>query len=255
LVSPEETIQKVSACGIEFASFADHESIGSYFSVIDSVPENLHLYPAVEFSTYYKNNEIHFLAYFAKGVTEQVKQFLAKRQEERVNRAKIAVVNLRNAGVRISYEDIMRFATGECVSRAHIGRSLVACGAAANQHDAFLRYLAYEKGLVPPPFISPEKLFQFLSENGAVIIWAHPEIDTFDMYLSEFVDAGLSGVEICSKRKQETFTFYFERTAASFGLVLTYGSDWHGFQSEVLAPIEAPKSHVEKFLSLMETGK
>ena len=243
------------ACGIEFASFADHESIGSYFSVIDSLPENLHLYPAVEFSTYYKNSEIHFLAYFTKGVTEQVKEFLAKRQEERVNRAKIAVVNLRNAGVRISYEDIRRFATGECVSRAHIGRALVACGAVASPHEAFLRYLGYERGFVPPPFLSPEKLFHFLLDNGAVAVWAHPEIETFDMCLSEFVDAGLSGVEICHKKRQEIFEFYFERTAASLGLVLTYGSDWHGFQSEVLTPIEAPKSHVEKFLSLFETGK
>lgn len=223
--------------------------------MVDSLGEGLYLYPAVEFSTYHKKNEIHFLAYFARGVTDQVKQFLATRQEERANRTKIAVSNLRNAGARISYEDVRRFATGECVTRAHIGRALVACGAASDSRDAFARYLNYEQGYVPPPFLTPEKFFQFVSDTGAVAVWAHPEIETFDLYLNDFVNAGLAGVEVCSKRRQEMFGFYFERTAVSFGLILTYGSDWHGLPSEVLTPIEAPRSHVERFLSLFEAAR
>ncbi|MFH1423026.1 MAG: hypothetical protein ABIH42_09995 [Planctomycetota bacterium] len=245
-------MERIVSAGIEFASISDHECIGSYLSVVDSLPQNVKLYPAAEFSTYYNNHEIHILVYFTKGITAEIKQFLSKLQEDRLTRAKATTANLRKSGVKISCDDIKHLATGECITRAHIARALIATGVVPNSYEAFSRYLSYGKGIVPTPFLTPKKVLDFASQNNGVAVWAHPEMESFDLFLKEFIDAGLRGVEICSKKRQEIYVLYFERTALSFNLVLTYGSDWHGFQSEPLTAIEAPKAHVEKFLSLFD---
>lgn len=277
LYSPQETLEEIVAAGIEVAAITDHETGGGYLAVKDEVPDGTRLIFGVEFSTYHKEagepgasgtpqqgapdavcagpqraGEIHILGYFPGGVTGEVQAFLKELQQERVNRAKVTLVNLRKNGCKLSFDTLMEQVHGDCISRAHMARALVANGLVSSTYEAFNRYLGISHGIVPPPLLTPKRAIAFIGDNGGVPVWAHPELDSFDLHVKEFVDSGLKGVEVCCRKRTEAYSFYFERTARVLGLLVTYGTDWHGFSKKEITGMTVPYKNVAEFLELFQ---
>ncbi len=199
--------------------------------------------------------EIHILGYFPEGITGRMHEFLKELQQERVNRAKVALVNLRKQGCKLSYEQLMEHVRGDCISRAHMARALISNGLVSSTYEAFNRYLDLSRGIVPFPLLTPRRAISLISEEGGIPVWAHPELESFDLLVKEFVDCGLRGVEICTRRRSESCSFYFERTAPVLGLMMTYGSDFHGFAEEAIEGVTVPYGKIEGFLKLFEGGR
>lgn len=273
LLSPQDLLDRVVGAGIEVACFADHETAGGYLAVKDAVPDELTLIFGAEFSTHHERcddcggsggadkereaaskpkgrnpQEIHILGYFPNGVTEGVQSFLKELQQERVNRAKVALVNLRKNGCKIAFDQLMEHVRGDIISRAHMARALIANGLVSSTYEAFNRYLDISRGIVPRPLLTPKRAIRFIASEGGIPVWAHPELESFDLLVKEFIDCGLKGVEICTRRRSEAYSFYFERTARVLGLYVTYGSDWHGLHEENVEGISVPYESVAGFL-------
>lgn len=266
-MSPRDVLASVLDGGIEIAAITDHETASGYLEIADEVPEGTQLIFGVEFSTHHQDSavvkngtceqekpgaarEIHILGYFPGGVTESIQLFLKELQQERINRAKVALVNLRKKGCRISYDQLMEHVRGDCISRAHMSRALIANGLVSSTYEAFNRYLDISHGIVPTPLLSPKRAITFINSKGGIPVWAHPNIDAFDLLVKEFVEYGLKGVEICSHKRAESYSFYFERTARVLKLFVTYGSDWHGFPDEKLKGITVPRENIDDFLEI-----
>ena len=275
VLSPREVLESAAAAGIRVVSITDHETAGGYLAVKDEVPGEMKLIFGVEFSTYSEeilslagngglqpdspapvnnsgpgsSHEIHILGYFPAGVTDKIEAFLKELQQERVNRAKVALVNLRKHGCRITFEQLMEHVHGDCISRAHIARALIANNLVSSAYDAFSRYLSISRGIVPPPLLTPRRAISFIESEGGIPVWAHPEIESFDLLVKKFVDYGLKGVEICNHKRTEAYSFYFERTARVLGLYVTYGSDWHGIRKEKLGGITVAYEAIAEFLA------
>lgn len=266
-LSPRDVLDKVKEAGIEVASITDHETASGYNQVKENVPAGMKLIPGIEFSTICKTGgppevepagksgvtrEIHILGYFPAGISENVDAFLEERKLERVNRAKVALFNLRKKGCHVAYEQVMEHVRGDCVSRAHMARALVAAGWASSANEAFNRYLNLSRGIVPAPLLSTEHAIKFIAGEGGIPVWAHPELEAFDLLVKEFADCGLRGVEICAQKRAQPHSLYFEQTARVLGLLATYGSDWHGLDSEPLGGITVQREKIAGFVSLFE---
>jgi len=169
-----------------------------------------------------------------------------------VNRAKVALVNLRKTGCRVSYRQVMEHVRGDCVSRPHIARALVAAGLVSSINEAFNRYLDLARGMVPAPLLSTKRAISFIASEGGIPVWAHPELEAFDLLVKEFIGFGLRGVEICAHRRTQSHSLYFEQTARVLDLLATYGSDWHGLNAEPLEGVKVPYEKIAEFLSLFE---
>jgi predicted metal-dependent phosphoesterase TrpH len=278
LFAPREVLSSIVEAGIEVAAITDHETASGYLEIKDEVPAGVRLLFGVEFSTYRAQpaadaegssaageagpdaadgkpglpREMHIIGYFPGGVTERIQGFLKELQQERVNRAKVALVGLRKSGCKITYNQLAEHVHGDCVSRAHMARALIAKGCVSSTHEAFNRYLDISRGIVPPPLITPRRVISFILSEGGIPVWAHPQLKSFDMLVKEFADCGLKGVEICNSRRGENYSFYFERTARVLDLLVTYGSDWHGFNNEKIKGIEVPYESVAEFLGMFE---
>ena len=242
---PEEVVKRAAEAGIKVISLTDHDTIAGYERVKDSV-KGTTLIPGAEVTTLHDGVEIHILAYFPNGVSDSIRRLLENLQEERVNRMKLCLLNLRKRGLRVEYRDVYEFVDGRSVSRSHIARALVAQGFASNVYEAFSKFLSKEAGLIPPPSLSTLRLFEILAREDAISIWAHPEPQEFDRYFRVFKERGLRGVEICSKNR---FSLYFEKTAVSNGLLITFGSDWHGFSEEERMGVRVALSKIEPFFT------
>jgi predicted metal-dependent phosphoesterase TrpH len=255
--------------GIELAAITDHETASGYIELKDKIPDELRLLFGVEFSTHRPEKpedkkevdaggkpvslrETHILGYFPGGVTGSLQACLQELQQERINRAKVALVNLRKNGCKLTYSQLMEHVHGNCISRAHMARALIANGLVSSTYDAFNRYLDVSRGIVPPPLLTPKRAISLITSEGGIPVWAHPELGAFDQLVKEYVEYGLRGVEICSHRRTEAYSFYFERTARVLGLMVTYGSDWHGFRDEKLKCTTVPRESVADFLDAFQ---
>ena len=196
--------------------------------------------------------EIHILGYFPNGLTNEIQAFLKELQQERVNRAKVALVNLRKTGCKLSFDALMEHVHGDCISRAHMARALVVNGLVSSTYEAFNRYLDISRRIVPTPLLTPKRAIIFIRDNGGVPVWAHPGLESFDLLVKSFVEFGLMGVEICTNKRTEAYSLYFERTARILGLLVTYGTDWHGFSKEEISGMIIPRKSIEDFLELFD---
>jgi predicted metal-dependent phosphoesterase TrpH len=277
LLSPEGVLEQAVAAGLEFFSLADHETAGGYLAIRDKTPADMRLVLGIEFSTYDASccsnsgqcasassdqkpggsdsikpygREMHILGYFPGGYNDAIASFTAELQQERVNRAKVALVNLRKVGCKLGYDQLLEHVRGDIISRAHMARALLATGQVSSIYEAFSKLLGISKGMVPPPLLTPARAIDFIRSQNGVPVWAHPEIESFDMLVKSFSECGLRGVEICSQKHGETYSFYFERTARVLGLLVTYGSDWHGHNDEKLTGITVPYEGIAEFLDV-----
>jgi len=246
---PSYVVEKAIEAGLSVISLTDHDTIQGSLAGLEAAGDRIKVILGVEFSSFYNGEEIHILGYFPRGVGGEIQRILENLQEERVSRMKLCLLNLRKKGFRVGYEDVLKFVGGRSVSRSHIARALVEQGYASSIYEAFTRFLTAEAGLIPPPTLTPHRLFKILSSSDAISVWAHPEPAQFDRYIKEFAEAGLCGVEICMKRRTQ-FALYYEKTALDMGLLLTFGSDWHGFTEEETFGVSVPQEKIEPFLRL-----
>ena len=246
---PAFVVEKAVEEGLSIISLTDHDTIQGSLAGLEAAAGRIKVILGVEFSTFYNGEEIHILGYFPRGVGGEIQRILESLQEERVSRMKLCLLNLRKKGFRVSYEDVLKFVEGRSVSRSHIARALVEQGYASSIYEAFTRFLTAGAGLIPPPTLTPHKLFKILANSNAVSVWAHPEPEQFNRYIEDFAKAGLCGVEICTKRRSQ-FSLYYEKTAQNMGLLVTFGSDWHGFTEDEAFGVTVPFEKIEPFLRL-----
>jgi len=246
---PRYIVERAVESDIGIISVTDHDTIVGSLEAAEVAAGRIKVIPGAEFSTCFRGEEIHILGYFPRGVGAAVRRLLENLQEERVSRMKLCLLNLRRRGCRVGYEQVIKFVEGRSVSRSHIARALVEQGYASSVYEAFSRFLASGSGVIPPPSLTPQRLFKMLAADGAVSVWAHPESSQFDRYIETFAEQGLSGVEVCVKRRGQ-YSLYFKKTARDKGLLLTYGSDWHGFAEDETFGVTVERADVEPFLRL-----
>ncbi|TET32639.1 MAG: PHP domain-containing protein [Planctomycetota bacterium] len=264
---PDEVVRKSVDGALSVIAITDHDSVGAY-AVAEPVASEfgIGLIPACEISTARDGEEVHILGYFPEGYPEALFEFLAGVRADRVTRVRQGVENLRKAGIDIAYDEVVAAASGEILSRAHIGRLIVERGYAKSLHSAFGKYLMPAHGLVPVSRRSPGEVLDFFSGYGAISAWAHPEPKVFDRFLKDFIDRGLCGIETVNRRRIDPdASRYFEQAAAEHDLFVTRGSDWHGYgrATEITGfevSLETCRSFLERFpkyvdVSLLEKNE
>jgi predicted metal-dependent phosphoesterase TrpH len=238
---------------IEIIAITDHDSIGGYLSAGKSAEGTAcRLIAGVEFSTSLDGREVHILGYFPHGIPDSLPERLNQMQTDRETRILQGLRELRKAGIFVSVEDVLKFKTGEIISRSHVARAMIERKMARSFHDAFSRYLGNEIGLFPPSRPSPYSIIEYLRKENALPVWAHPELEMFDNVIGEMASTGLMGVEVSSRYADATSAQYIERVAADFKLFVTFGSDWHGFGKDHIKGIDLERERIEPFLKHFE---
>jgi predicted metal-dependent phosphoesterase TrpH len=230
LFPPEAVVDRARESRLRIFSITDHDTIAgcdraqAYLAGGEPV-----LLPGVEFSTSYRGKEIHILGYFREGVSEGLRKFLRKTQNDRKNRVGIGLENLSRKGIKLSYEDVNHYCKGKSIGRTHMAKALLARGEARSFYEAFSKYLAGEQSLIPPSTNGVGETISVIHNEGGVAVWAHPRIELIDLHIKEFVAMGLDGVEVYTGRKQGARGLYVEMVTKDLGLLATCGSDWHGY--------------------------
>lgn len=234
-MTPTELVSYAHQKGLTAIAITDHDSIdGIKEAKIRGEELGIEVISGIEFSTYYKDTEIHLLGLFIDETNEDFIYQLREIVESRENRNIKMIKKLREHGLNITIEDVIRTADSKVYTRAHMARALYEKGYVSSLKEAFERYIGNDG----PCYVSREKVtpqlaIRMVKDCGGVPILAHPTLYHMDLrqleqLIKELRAVGLEGIEgeyaLYTKAEER----YIKNFAKDYDLVISGGSDFHG---------------------------
>jgi 3',5'-nucleoside bisphosphate phosphatase len=240
--APAELVHMAAAKGLLAIALADHDSVQGIDEALAAGGRlGVEVIPAIELSVEYGNyHDIHLLGYF---INYQDPEFLKKlelfctRRDER-GRAIVDRINAclspEGKGV-IPYQEVLDLAQG-AVGRPHIAQVMVARGLAKSIQDAFDRFVVPYN--VPKLYFPMAEALAEIRRIGGVSVLAHPTTITGNRIelkglIARLAEEGLDGIEVYNNVCFNDDTMFLESLARHFGLIMTGGSDFHGFEDHI----------------------
>jgi len=218
--------------------------------------------PALELTTWLEadgaGEEVHVLAMGLR-VDEELARGLAQIKQQR-NELQVRICErLRAEGYDFNFEQLRRRAEPDPVMVAHFVRDYLlrrplwsaiglATGGVRRWFDHFEEdvYGPAGKAYLPPPLLFSEGI-AWARRHGALAIVAHPAKIASSKMREAALSADIDGIETFYKG-QEAMKDELLRIAKSRGLVVTGGSDYHGFSGGPYSGWKMPQGHVNDLL-------
>ncbi|OGY26487.1 MAG: hypothetical protein A2Z11_02520 [Candidatus Woykebacteria bacterium RBG_16_43_9] len=258
VLTPSQLVQKAAKINLAAIAISDHENVVGIEEAKEAGKrKGVEIVPAVEISSYPDSlTEHHILGYFIDYKDKKLLKSLAQVRKAREDRAKKVVKNLNDLGYSINFGDVKSLATGTIV-QPHIAWVVINdlenkeklkkdFGDIPTTGDFIRKYLipgapAYEARKA----MTPKEAVQLIHSANGIAVFAHPcwtSVTTegdkliFDDKKFEAVrKAGIDGVEALAHRGSEEDTratvAHFTQLAKKHKLLITGGSDYHGFGS------------------------
>jgi predicted metal-dependent phosphoesterase TrpH len=250
---------------LSIISITDHDTVEGY-QYAESLfkAKNIFLIPGTEITAEYQNNEIHLLGYFIDCANQKLLKSLAEFQKYRCERIREIVKALNKLSIPLEAETVFLLANCKAPGRPHVARALVKRGFCNSYDEAFERFLRKNKPAWVPKFKTPiDQAIKLIHEAGGLAILAHPGLNKNDELIPIFKEMGLDGIECFHSKHSESMQKHYIQIAKQLGLLVTGGSDCHGFSrgkpvigttglpTEYIAPIfEKVNLMVPDFLKL-----
>ena len=236
--TPTELINQAKAVGLSAIALTDHNNLGGVDEFLAKAKEvGIEGVAGVEFSTDYKDKELHILGLFISEENfEKVDEFLdeVRQNKEKSNRQMIE--NLNKLGYKLDYDEIKTNCKGT-MNRAHIGEALFKKGYIPEIKGVFKTLLAKDGQVyVPAKRIDVFKAITFIKSIGAVAVLAHPLLDLTESEVREFLDSavplGLDGMETVYSEFSLEQTQTLKNIAKEYDIKESGGSDFHGYRKK-----------------------
>lgn len=250
-LTPEQIVEEARRIGLTAIAIADHDELGGLQAARQAAGEaGLPLIPAVEINADYGQTEVHVLGYWVDPEDAVLQRELQSIREARLRRAERMTELLRESGVRLELEDVLRAAGGGSVGRPHVAAALVEAGVCQTPQQAFNRYIGKGRSAyVPRERPSVTQALDIVRRTGACPVLAHPGLVAgHPNIIEQMARSGIEGVEAYHPKHSPARIGSILKEAEALGLLVTGGSDSHGPRGTDPVPIGAgdvPDSCVE----------
>lgn len=263
-LTPEALVEQAASLGLQALALTDHDTVaGLDVAWMAAKAQGLTFIPGLELSTDWGRGECHILGYWLDYRAPDLGEWLERFQKSRLERGRRMVERLQALGLPISWERVQELAQGGTVTRPHVAEALLEKGYVANREEAFERYL----GTGRPAYVArykllPEEAVRLIRNFHGVPVLAHPvsvepERNWADdslypwPFLERLREAGLLGLEAYFRMSSPEISSRLADLAERYGLIVTGGSDFHGFpEDEGLGSTPVPLTAVRDLWSL-----
>ncbi|WP_134686484.1 PHP domain-containing protein [Brevibacillus migulae] len=234
--TPTENVRYAKEAGLAAVAITDHDTVAGIAEAMKAGEDiGMEVVPGVEISTVANGQDIHVLGYFVPYEDTQFDEELSKLRDTRHERNKLLIARLQELGIDISLEKVYarKSGTDKNIGRPHIAEELMELGVVSSMQEAFDKYLG--KGAaayVNPPRISPLEAIKLIKRFGGAAVLAHPGLYDDDDLVEEIIVYGLDGIEVYHPDNSEEQRKHYLQLASDYGLVVTGGSDFHGWRGE-----------------------
>jgi predicted metal-dependent phosphoesterase TrpH len=225
--SPIELIQLASQIGLKGLSITDHDSIDAYETAIPAAKAaGIRLGTGVEFSCEFQGTSLHLLGYDFDLNNLEVRGLCERHQKRRQSRNLAILAKLNEAGMPISYDELLAQASGNTIGRPHIAQLMVDKGYVKNLREAFNLYIGEGRKCYDPgePFTVEEAIGVIHHAKGKVFV-AHPQLLPEGFPVDDLLKLPFDGLECYYSR---LFKKSWAEIASVRGWLMSGGSDFHG---------------------------
>lgn len=221
---PEEVLARAIAGGLDLIALTDHDLPPAWPATQDGV----RILAGTELSGVHAGREFHLLVYFPGEMPADFRDFLTSRASSRARRYDEAVALLRQAGLDdLAFADDDAHAGARAMTRQHLCWELIRRGKVKTLSAGYA-WMAEHK-IVPLIDLSFTEAIRRARAAGGLPIWAHPALADVQAFLSTFAPAGLVGLEINRPTVSRPNRNGLRRLALRYKLLISGGSDWHGW--------------------------
>lgn len=237
--TPTELVELARERGLDTVALADHDTVAGLDEMILVGKERgIQVIPAIEFSTYEGDVELHILAYYIDYRNPSFQEEIRKLYEKRKERAAAMIARLNELGIGLSYQQVRKIAGTDYIGRPHIARAMVEAGYVREMKDAFSQEYIGNGGraYLPKYRLVTEEAINLIHNYGGIAILAHPfHVNGRDYMDKRAIEAlvhyGLDGLEVYHSKHSRDITAYYLTIARELGLLVSGGSDFHGENS------------------------
>lgn len=228
--APERVAERAAARGVSLFALSDHDTCAGDDAARGAFPSALR---AVELSCEEGGRTVHILVYDAEhsAAWSELEQPLADLRRARRRRFRAMAERLRQRGLGVDADALLRGAGARPLGRPDLARALVAAGHASSVREAFSRFLADGGGADEPGFgISVGDGLDLARRAGARAALAHPHQHgaLAAAIARRYRASGLTGIEAYYASYGALERAKWLELADREGLVPTAGSDYHG---------------------------
>lgn len=233
--SPEKVVKFAKDAGLDYISITDHDTVcGTGFAIEEGKKQGINVISGIEFSSVFEGIDIHILGYFIDYTSKKVKDYLLKLKIEREKRAKKIVDKLNLMGYKIEFSRLKEIAKDGAIGRPHIATALYEKGYISTRDEAFYGLIGNNDPAYVPKFkVSVKDAIQFLRSNGSVVVLAHPGLLKDRELALRILEFGFDGIEVYHPNHTEDDIEFFKEYALKNNMIITGGSDFHYFTSNV----------------------
>jgi 3',5'-nucleoside bisphosphate phosphatase len=229
--TPEEVAERGSRLGLVAMALTDHDTVEGCERMAAACKERgIESASGIELTAEREGCEVHLLGYFVDIRCPKLLAETRRFQSVRQSRIFEMVANLNRLGIPLRAEQVFELANCRSPGRPHVGRALVQDGYCETLDEAFDRFLKKHRPAWVPKFkISAYDAMDLVHNADGLAVMAHPGLNRSDDFIPMLVEHGLDGIECYHSKHTPSMTARYLQIAAQYGLLVTGGSDCHGF--------------------------
>jgi len=241
--TPAELVRLARTNGVRALAVTDHDHTGGIDeALVAGMQAGVEIIPGIELSVSHAEfDDIHFLAYYFAwrhpALLDRLETFRVARDTrgERI----LERINEKLAGEGrepISYAAVKARVQG-AFGRPHIATALIERRYAPDMNAAFREYLIPCN--VPKYYMPAAEAMALIQQTRGLSSVAHPKFITPDRrrlrsVICELRELGLDAIEAYHGDHEAEERLYCIRLANQLGMIVTGGSDYHGFKAAAI---------------------
>lgn len=234
--TPAMLVSRAARASLRAVALTDHDTIAGLDEASAAAEiAGVEFVSGVELSVRTSTGNMHILGYLMDMRNEKFRSTLEKVQFARAERTPRLLGRLKELGLPISRQELLKVSGGGQVGRPHFARIMVEKGYVKNVSQAFLRYLKRgAPAYVPKSILTPSQAIESIHAAGGLAVLAHPfslmcsTINELRSHLRDLCDRGLDGMECYYSEHSHAYTSQCLELCREFKIVPTGGSDYHG---------------------------
>lgn len=247
-LSPEQIVLKAKCSGLSTIAITDHDTIDGIDPAIKAGKKyNLEVIPGIELSAETDIEEVHILGFYIDWYNQDLRNKINELSESRRKRIIKMIDKLNDIGIKLEYETVLSKLNAVSIGRPHLASVLVESGYVSTISEAFDKFLNNNS----PIYIAKQKLYpaeaiKIVLKAGGIPVLAHPGYLQQTM-LNELISFGLMGLEAFHPCLDIQISNYYCELAKKYNLLITGGSDYHGFSDSKVSigEIRLPYKYIE----------
>lgn len=240
-LGPAELVRRAAAAGVRVLAVTDHDTTdGIDEATAEAVRRAVIVVPGIEITAVEDGRDVHMLGYFFDTQDQSLGEFLAAQRAVRISRIADIARRLEQLGLPVDIQPLLdeaRTHHNRSIGRPVLARAMVAAGHVPTTRDAFDMWLGQGR----PAFVervgpTPEAVIGTLHRAGGIASLAHPGRTRIDARIAPLRDAGLDAIEAYHSDHDVQTAQGYVAIARQLDLLVTGGSDFHGYPAHGLEP-------------------